>query len=506
MVKTFHPRHLEKDDFIKASRLSILRLRLPTTTDAPVHISLRRLGVPNTIAEERVRGFLYYHLPYPSQFLSGGLRFRACDAPTPGDFDAGYDILEPSGLPWTVPLAHIIARKRSEPAERQLERDRLVTREQCTAARRMKAVKHTLEDWPPTFLYDLAQTFLIDLARPTEVGVLGPHALVRTNIYPAVAHIGFALVRFERTKRDGELCLRVLRPLGECAYLPEFAHLPPVREGTLLPDPKGRTLKGRALKGHALAPRPWMWTYDDSQPARAAALHCLLNPIQHFPPPPGLPLPPPDASVESNVLPPDAFASTPLDVFASKGADMSSRPTVAAIPVPASPASPATPHAEVTTATDEPRGMLYRSRRPLDAASSPLSAVSSSDVDASAAIPASPAPASPATPRAEGTIPKAATEAPRGILYRSRRPLDAGGSPLSAVSSSDADVRADATPASPAPASPALPRAQAAMAEAGTGAVGVRYGPGSARPPSGGEAVISRAETAVLEPWRLRGR
>ncbi|KAJ6580546.1 hypothetical protein DFH09DRAFT_1360584 [Mycena vulgaris] len=315
-VKTFHPRHLETHDFISAPRMSVLQLRLPTTKDEdPVHISLRRLGFATTIAEERVHGFLYYHLPYPTQFLSGGLRFRACAAPTPSAFAAGYDLLEPAGLPWTVPLAHLLARKRCEPAQRLLVRDGILTDAQSATARRMQAVAHTLDDWAPTFLHDLAQVFVMDFTRRAEVCVLGPHALVRTSIYPAVAHFGSALVRLERTTNDNELCARVLRPLGEFAYLPQFAHLPPVHAGVLLPDP--------VPMGHrrARTPRPWTWTYDDRYPPLAAALYCLLNPTQHFPPPPGLDLPPSDPSVGSDGVPLDADG-TPLDVLSSsRGGD-----------------------------------------------------------------------------------------------------------------------------------------------------------------------------------------
>ncbi|KAJ6602820.1 hypothetical protein DFH09DRAFT_969196 [Mycena vulgaris] len=216
-----------------------------------------------------IRGFLYYHVPYPRQFLSGGIRFRCCTNPIATSFAHGYDLPDHAGLPWDISLPRLLATARHAVFLRQLVQDGLLTVEQIAAAQKLLGGNHIRDKTPSTLIHEIAQPFFIDLSTPTKVCALGPQSVVRAYIYPRVAHCGSALVRLERTVNEGELRLRVLRPLAACEYLPPFSHLPPLAARALLGDPYGEG--------------PWTWTYDDEHPARSAVLHCLFNPTYHFP-------------------------------------------------------------------------------------------------------------------------------------------------------------------------------------------------------------------------------
>ncbi|KAJ6573143.1 hypothetical protein DFH09DRAFT_916313 [Mycena vulgaris] len=58
--------------------------------------------------DKRLRGFLYYHVPYPRLFLSGGIRFRCCRNLSLQSFAHGQDLLNRHGLRWDISLPRLM--------------------------------------------------------------------------------------------------------------------------------------------------------------------------------------------------------------------------------------------------------------------------------------------------------------------------------------------------------------------------------------------------------------
>ncbi|KAJ7105174.1 hypothetical protein C8R44DRAFT_886677 [Mycena epipterygia] len=274
-VSTFNARRLKSSDFIDIrgnTRAVLLNFEQVNVT-APNHFSFKNADPAYTRPDARIRGFLYYHTSYPRQFLSGGLRFRCTDHPANAPlvaFECGHDLMNKYLLRWQLPLSNLIAKVRYKPLLKQLVLDGLLTGEKIRTATKLFVYNPSSATIPPAFIHDLEQPFLLDLSRPAHICVLGPHAVMRTEIYPAVAQSGSAIVRFERTVNEEELCIRVLGLYDPVWYLPEYRHLPPLVPEALLPSP--------------LAPLPWTWNHDNAVNMKhGVALHCLFHPSHHFP-------------------------------------------------------------------------------------------------------------------------------------------------------------------------------------------------------------------------------
>ncbi|KAJ7436829.1 hypothetical protein FB451DRAFT_1378814 [Mycena latifolia] len=276
-VGTFDAHRLIPSDFLTVpGNLHALRLELPVKDDpkTPNYLNFSRADPAYKEPGARLGGFFYYNIPYPRQFLSGGLRFKCCASRSNG-FAFGYDLPGNDRLPWTIALPALLRKPRHATFIRQLVHDGLLTPAQIEIAKEINVVdtpnsrKVLSGGNPPPFLCDVDQPFVWDLsARAQRVVIPGPRAMLRFRlIYPRVARHGSAIVRFERTPHEGELYVRILHPRGPCEYLPEYRHLAPLVAGEFLPHPTER--------------RPWTWTYDDGHDAQSAGLHCLLHPIYH---------------------------------------------------------------------------------------------------------------------------------------------------------------------------------------------------------------------------------
>ncbi|KAJ7447463.1 hypothetical protein FB451DRAFT_779035 [Mycena latifolia] len=274
-VRTFNARHLGHKDFMDIPATARLRLSLPGQhpLDLVPAFTFQRADLLYTGPGARLRGFLYYHLEYPRHFLSGGLRFRCCEHNTLHSFAHGHDLPDRAGLPWDMSLDRLVPPRYAQ-IQRRLVADGFLTDAQLAIARKLISSNPAREEHPPPFVHALGQPFVLDLARTARLRILSPHGVLRPTLFPRLAHSGAALVRFERPEHadEGVLYLRVLRVLAPAAYLPRWAHLPPLAEGALCPTPLDPA-------------RPWTWTYDDKHPQTSAALHCLFHPPEHFPPP-----------------------------------------------------------------------------------------------------------------------------------------------------------------------------------------------------------------------------
>ncbi|KAF8208810.1 hypothetical protein K438DRAFT_1961370 [Mycena galopus ATCC 62051] len=308
VVNTFNALSLSSSDWLTADPLVPINLKLPSReTLSPLSIprcATHGVHPRHLVPNVSLRGFLYYYLPYPDQFLSGGLRFR-CTPTRAAGFNAGYDLDDRTGLAWSISLPFILAHRKLAFLLDQLEHDGLITKGQIPAANRLlnNNPERDERESRPIFVHAIGQPFPIDLSAPVRVAVLSPYAVLRAQVCPAVATCGGAIVRLERVEDTPEcdrLHLRVVVPLPDfherfsplygaqrrlsnpvCdAYLPQFRHLPPLRAGDLLPDPLGN------------GKDPLVWEYsNDKDPVRDAALHCLLNPHSHFPAPKTAPVP-----------------------------------------------------------------------------------------------------------------------------------------------------------------------------------------------------------------------
>ncbi|KAJ7104556.1 hypothetical protein C8R43DRAFT_906869, partial [Mycena crocata] len=137
-------------------------------------------------------GFMYYHIPYPRHFLSGGIRFRCCENPRkhPGSFARGHDLVGWDGLPWALTLPRLVNSSRFDTCLHRLLEDRLITEEQITFAMKLRRETATSDNMPVTLIHDMGQPFYMDFSIRTRIFVVGPHFLLRAVIYPAVAHRG----------------------------------------------------------------------------------------------------------------------------------------------------------------------------------------------------------------------------------------------------------------------------------------------------------------------------
>ncbi|KAJ7450964.1 hypothetical protein B0H11DRAFT_2076586 [Mycena galericulata] len=340
-ISTFDRRLLSARDCIRFTGTTRVRLHFrfadenPNTTTPSVNF---RCAAPRyTLPGTDTKGFLYYHVPYPEHFLSAGLRFRSTKTALPSSFDAGHNIMDRAGLPWTLPLTFLLRRRRFSPIVRRLVMDGLLTEEQVSTGIGIisrKDVMHALkregvrEGGDEPHVHAIGESFYADFTRVMHLCVTGPHSILRVALFPQLASqvylnltllVGCGTARFERAREaDGEsesLHFRILTIQTPIKYLPHYEHLPRPWPGMLLPrltvsqapaaaaggknKGKGNELTQTQTRTdpevsnpHALSKdsdRPWTWEYDKERPAYSASLYCLFHPPAHFPP---LPLPP----------------------------------------------------------------------------------------------------------------------------------------------------------------------------------------------------------------------
>ncbi|KAJ6506214.1 hypothetical protein C8R47DRAFT_1101595 [Mycena vitilis] len=267
-ITTLDPRKLTAKDYIDRMAVNLpvelMMSRRPVTEPRMrcEHFNFQYAHCYTLPGPARLSGFFHYHVPYASQLLSGGLRFRCVKTPDPSAFEAGHDLLDRFGLPWHISLARMIARVRFTPYFDQVVHDGLLTELQLRKARRLLMYNPEREKNgspnQPHLVYAVDQPFAIDFIAPLQVVVPGPHSMLRTTLLPALmAKRGSAVVRFERIgDPDNEaVVLRILKSqvphiLDHEDNLPQFSNLPPLHPGSLVPDPKrGGT---------------WVWKYTDT--------------------------------------------------------------------------------------------------------------------------------------------------------------------------------------------------------------------------------------------------
>ncbi|KAI0675708.1 hypothetical protein C8Q78DRAFT_344774 [Trametes maxima] len=138
---------------------------------------LRAHSLPNHRFPPDSRGFLYYHLPPGAPPLAAEIRFRLTRAPDPRLFAAAPDLLTTWGLPWSIPLLHILGGRGSDPLWPILLADGLVSED---LSARATALSPKRPEGPPgsvsvpgrpalgpstRILHAFGQPFLLDFSK-----------------------------------------------------------------------------------------------------------------------------------------------------------------------------------------------------------------------------------------------------------------------------------------------------------------------------------------------------
>ncbi|KAJ7753406.1 hypothetical protein DFH07DRAFT_824344 [Mycena maculata] len=241
----------------------------------------------------RLAGFLYYHPPNSHTFpvphasrllLAGALRFRCTEKE--GTFQDGWDLPGEDGLPWELGLPRLMAMKRFNPLVDQIMENGLMTQGEMAKCRRLISSGNPSSGEQtrpvPVWIHALGQPFSVDLTQVTTGVVVGPHSLLKADIYPRVAEQGSVIVCLERAPwlSDDEeaLVMRVLHIHIPVVYLYQYAEQGPLEVDGFMPWLQMGPRKGTATN----VARPWVWEHTDREPMRSAALHCLFHPTDHF--------------------------------------------------------------------------------------------------------------------------------------------------------------------------------------------------------------------------------
>ncbi|KAF8871891.1 hypothetical protein BD779DRAFT_437066 [Infundibulicybe gibba] len=233
------------------------------------------------------RGFFYYYRPPDLPFMASGLRFRV----TPGinallaNFDAGEDLLLPSGVPWQVAFPRIALSSFAKDLREHLLRSSAITQSQLdTCHQQFKGYLPVV----PFTLYSLDQPFPISFSNDTiNLCVVGPNEIFRIRIQEAFSDLrrksngrcygrpyrGSALAQFKVSTRPEHAgrnilimqILKITQPVT--CVIPGY-------DGCMPLPGEGSLLYHRSVLGPNVRSR--LWTCDlDKSSAVSAALRAL---------------------------------------------------------------------------------------------------------------------------------------------------------------------------------------------------------------------------------------
>ncbi|KAJ7183933.1 hypothetical protein C8R46DRAFT_1309190 [Mycena filopes] len=193
-------------------------------------------------------GFLYFLRGAPDRPLEGTLRFRLSTDDRPSSFDAGTDLLLPTGLPWKLLLPQLLHHKLRK-VSAQLLRENLVTE---TDIERCQQVFGKGRKIPPTatLVFRLGQEFRVDFNVDPTLHIVAD-SLLRVQLgafsyqtWPSVKRIwpwtGTGLARLEPTGVDGRRFVqmritKILTPVRLVSSSPEYlGHIVEPKEGALI--------------------------------------------------------------------------------------------------------------------------------------------------------------------------------------------------------------------------------------------------------------------------------
>ncbi|KAJ7183945.1 hypothetical protein C8R46DRAFT_985118 [Mycena filopes] len=132
-------------------------------------------------------GFLYFHRDPDAAPLEGSPRFRLSDNTLPSSFEAGQDLLLPTGIPWQIILPQLL-RPRFQQVVAQLQRENLITPTQI--ARCHEVFGRLRYNYHPAFiLFRLAQEFPVDFGTDPTIHIVAD-SLLKMRLFPFYVHPG----------------------------------------------------------------------------------------------------------------------------------------------------------------------------------------------------------------------------------------------------------------------------------------------------------------------------
>lgn len=171
-VSTFDPSRLQKSDFHDVSNTIVANIT-PTSSLSPLkRVALRyapdiRVGLSKKPRfPSHARGFFYFEprLDLSPSGLAGEIRLRCTASRDPASFASGFDLIDPTGMPWSIPLLIINRNQVSLSAlEDLLLQDGLVTPALLRDCRDLNAQCHI--NGGSTILHSLNQPFPVRLDR-----------------------------------------------------------------------------------------------------------------------------------------------------------------------------------------------------------------------------------------------------------------------------------------------------------------------------------------------------
>ncbi|KAJ6488949.1 hypothetical protein C8R45DRAFT_993252 [Mycena sanguinolenta] len=277
MLSTLNPLLLLPSDYLDLSGKTRSAVSFPTKRIGSRAIlpyqwrNPRRLPFP-----PRSAGFLYYHRDRNAAPLEGSISFRVTSKSEPASFDAGHDLLLPSGLPWRIILPQIACHTELTALRAQLLQEKLVTETQLSQCLAMLGQGYI---YPELTLFRLNQEFPIRFSGGLKLATVGdaihrfqlnaPLFTWMENGYPWA---GSGLACFEPSTDPRHSGRRVIR-MRITKIVDPVSSI--VNQGTLLKPEAGKLLT--RLNPHSRKFEPWKYDLDAKNNATAAGLRALWD-------------------------------------------------------------------------------------------------------------------------------------------------------------------------------------------------------------------------------------
>ncbi|KAJ7155758.1 hypothetical protein C8R46DRAFT_1004988, partial [Mycena filopes] len=209
LLSTLDPLLLQPSDYFDLSGCTSRCVRLAGVSQRglnPPLIYRRPIGTPFPADSA---GFLYFHRDSEAAPLEGGLRFRLCSNGLPSSFEAGQDLLLPTGLPWQLILPQLLNSGLRKLLEKLLS-EKLVTATQISRCRELFGSRPHIT--PSSTLFRLGQEFPVDFEGHPTISIVTeslwrirptPFALRPGNNRSVWPFTGSGLARFEPSVVDG---------------------------------------------------------------------------------------------------------------------------------------------------------------------------------------------------------------------------------------------------------------------------------------------------------------
>ncbi|KAJ7183974.1 hypothetical protein C8R46DRAFT_521477 [Mycena filopes] len=281
ILSTLNPLSLQPSDYFDLSGYSYRSISFTHTLEG-TKPTIRYLPHDTRAAvpfPAQSAGFLYFHRERDAAPLEGSLRFRIAENKLPSSFEAGQDLLLPTGSPWQLILPQVLsARARLRPLGEQLLRENLITTTQISLCRKVFGTRSWFGLAPQFTLFRLSQEFPVDFhTRPTVTTVAESlrKALMRFFSFQTTSprkdilpFTGSGLARFEPAVVDGRRCVhlritKIITP-AVCSNPENLGRIAEPKEGELL-----------TVIPRNAPPRPWRLNLERDDSAPAAALLAL---------------------------------------------------------------------------------------------------------------------------------------------------------------------------------------------------------------------------------------